>query len=434
MMLFKQNATLFKFFIVLIFCLTNKHFSAKASNITAAAADLSYIFVGFNTQNEAQYELKLHLYYHCITDDNIGNLGFAPIYVTSSCAESTEILLALQNTENVTPLCTQNENDSNCDNGNINGMVRYTYSNNTQPLTLNCEAEDWTLHFSEIHRNPEITNLQNPNEESLYIKAIINNSNGQNYNSPQFDYLKMPYFCENVSSTLSQNITSGNAAFISYESVAVLGSNGQDNSYELPYQDGFSPQNPLTTSNYNFDNNTGEIQFTASETQNAVLAIWVEERDGNGNLIAATMRNIQMVVVACNNQAVVIDASEMFYGVTPNENLNFNVNIGDLDAADDLSIITNVETDFPNEVVENITGAGNNLVLNFNWTPTENDEGLYYFVVQAQDNHCPIMSYQVWSVPIFVTCDIITDTDNFTFCQNGSTEMEINLQGGSPFP
>ncbi len=431
---FKQTILLYKKMLIFsFFCLNISFYAAKASNITAAAADLSYTFLGFNTENKAQYEISLHLYYHCITNDNIANLGLASVAVTSAtCANNSEIFLALQTTENATPLCLQNENNSNCDGGNINGMMRYTYSNASNPLVLECEATDWTLHFSEIYRNPEISNLQNPDEESLYIKAIINNSNGQNYNSPQFNYFKMPYFCKNITDTLKQHITNGNNANISYESVTILGGN-QEDSFELAYADGFSAENPLTATDYNFNNNTGEIQFTPTETQNAVLAIWVEERDNNGNLIAATMRNIQIVVVECDNQPISIHALQSTYGIAPNENLNFEVQINDADINDSLSIFTNISTDFPSEANVNMTGTNNNLSLNFDWTPAEVDTGLYYLTIQAQDNHCPIMSYQVASFPILVTCDIITATDEFVFCQNANTEMEINVQGGSPF-
>ena len=183
MNIYKKIIDLFKIIIVVIFCLNSCLFSAKAqsSNVTATAADLSYNFLGLTAENKPTYEVKLHLYYHCINNNNIASLGFAPVALTylSDTVVKQELFLALQDIQNATPLCVQNANDSNCDVGNINGMMRYTYSNISEPLILNEVGKNWELHFSEVSRNPEITNIQNPNSVNLYVKAIIYNNNGQ---------------------------------------------------------------------------------------------------------------------------------------------------------------------------------------------------------------------------------------------------------------
>ncbi|MEO1452161.1 MAG: hypothetical protein AAFV07_21710, partial [Bacteroidota bacterium] len=112
--------------------------------------------------------------------------------------------------------------------------------------------------------------------------------------------------------------------------------------FPIPYQTGFTVNYPIATSppnNFNFDVLSGQFNFTPSGLQQGIVALLVEEYR-NGVLIGSTMRDIQMVVINCLNQAPIVGPPTNVTGgllngntfsVCAGDTLNFDIQVTDPD-------------------------------------------------------------------------------------------------------
>jgi len=431
-LLYNNNNMKKLFFYFLLINIVNIHFTnAQTTCVTTMGADLTYQCV---SQNE--YILNLDIYYHCIDGEEICPLTAAQIlYRSESLGLEGSYILIQTSGEEITPLCPEQADESNCNGGIYPGVMKYTYTNAGNPFlfTLPAPAADWEISFTELYRNPEISNLQNPEEESLYIEAIINNENNNCSDSPQFAMSPVPYYCEGIIADFSQGAINNNNTTLTYTSIQPL---SYDNTV-IDYLDGYSANNPLDTYEdepFILNPYTGEMIFRPRGKQSAVIAILVEEHDADGTLKSSIMRNVQIVVEDCNNGQVNITPSAPQYGICPEQILDFTIEVQDADELNTISI-TEALVGFPSDNLPTVTqtiNSNNYVSVNFNWQPTSDDAGNYTLVLDILDDSCPFMYRKVITAPIWVTDAIIIENENIQYCNNGEP-MELSIGGGGPF-
>ncbi|MEX0811513.1 MAG: gliding motility-associated C-terminal domain-containing protein [Chitinophagales bacterium] len=426
-----------------LFFFVNTAQEVKASH--AMGADISYVCLGNDS-----FEIRMNFYRFC---DGISapNSASVNIFSPSGCGADQSVTLSqldsilvdgelVPNGADVTPLCDNLASSSNCGSGSFLGVEQYTYSGIVQ---LNTQCPDWTIAYNLCCRNPDITNLQSPASQDLYIETTLNNTVGCN-NSPQFTTLPVPYVCEGRLFNYNQG-----AVDVDGDSLVFTSINPLDNGQPIPYVSGFSPSNPLNTSTpFTVDPNTGQISFTPTGNQFVVITILVEEFR-NGVLVGSTMRDIQVSINSsyCSDQPVnnvSPDTSNVSGGVVtgpssieicPGDSLTFHMYVVDTTAGgtNDLVLLTNSAQGIPgSSFVTDTSATGDTLFGTFTWVPTGLDTGNNVLVIEAGDqSQCPIEAVEITSVNIFVLAGTFAGPD-LQYCPAGGP-LQLNVVGGNSF-
>lgn len=387
----------------------------------AVGADLTYICTGPN-----QYEVSLSFYRDC---DGVSAPVSALVNIGSiSCGFDTTITLtgSPNNPQIVPSICQQQATNTTCQNGNLPGIEEYIYSGN---ITLGCEATDWTVSYSICCRNAAITNLQDPDNESLYVEATLDNTNGKCNNSAQFTIEPVPFICVGDTFFYNHGVVDFDGDSLVFSLINPLTASNTP----INYVGGYSPTNPMTTgAPFSFNTATGQMIVNATSTQQAVVTVLVEEYR-NGVLIGTAMRDIQIVSINspnCSNPPDLtgIDGTIIFdVSVCAGQPVCFDVFTSDFDPNDNVTLeyfgilpgatFTSDNAQFP-------TGS-------FCWTPTSNDVGSNVFSIRARDDHCPIIGSNTQAYTIVVTppsFDLTVDSSNipcFGDPSGGSIDITI---------
>lgn len=395
-------------------------------------ADLSYECLGTN-----QYRISLNIYRDC--SGIAVNNTFSVTLSSASCGQVLNLNLpqiAATGIE-VSQLCAAQINQSTCNGGTLPGVQQYTYQG---IITLPAQCSDWIVATTDAAmccRNPTITNLLAPDIEDLHVRALINNSNGLCNNSPFFTSLPVPFVCSGQLINYNHGTVDVDGDSLVYTSVNPLTTAGAT----IPYQAGFNPNNPLNTSTgFQFANTTGQMTFTPAGIQVAVVAVLVQEFR-NGILIGSVMRDIQVVVLNCNNNSPAAPSvpqnvlgGTLVNGVIqvcPGENVNFQFTATDPNPNDIITVTDNASVSIPAASVTYAGGLGNSVIGTFNWTPTGNDVGLNSFTISVEDNACPTVGLTTISYLIQVLQGTTTGPDT-AFCA-AAGPMQLNVVGGSQF-
>jgi len=405
--------------------------SQKVKASHAMGLDLTYTCLGDNT-----YEFTLNFYQDCegLVQVEYPNLSI----VSANCGEFLSLELvedAVLSGNEVSQICPGES--STCDGGSIQGVEQYIFNGT---ITLPEECDDWIISFSECCRNTAITNLDEPDLYDLYVEALLVNTDGLCNNSPTFTSLPVPYLCINQQNFYNHGVfdVDGNTLVFSLINPMDAGA------IDIDYNPGFDPQNPITTDpgDFNFDVNSGQMIFTPTMQEVDVVTVLVEEFDEYGNLIGSIIRDIQIILVDCDNQqsfldggitnidinnAILIDTTTI--EVCPGSTLTFDIVGADPDSMDTLFMNTNLANAIPDAI---FTTSGINPVIgSFEWEPTVNDVGLNSFSVVLQDNSCPIPSSQIFGFNIFVIEGANAGPD-LAYCPSGGPAT-IVASGGTQF-
>jgi len=182
------------------------------------------------------------------------------------------------------------------------------------------------------------------------------------------------------------------------------------------------------------------MEFTPRYQEVDVVTVLVEEFNDDGLLIGSVMRDIQVVIVDCDNQqsqladivnidensAIQID--DQTFEVCPGARINFVITATDPDTEDTLRLNTNISTAIPNATF--ITEGINPVNGNFIWEPTADDVGYNAFTLSLLDNVCPIPSNQIFGFNIFVLEGVNAGKDKVKCSSNPIT---LTAKGGSAF-
>jgi hypothetical protein len=214
----------------------------------------------------------------------------------------------------------------------------------------------------------------------------LNNNGGICNNSPIFTTRPVPFVCGNQLFNYNHGAVDIDGDSLVYTLVNPLDGPGVN----IPHRGGFTPTNPLTTTGgFNFDRTSGQMTFTPSANQQAVVSVLVQEYR-NGVLIGSTIRDMQLVVIGnCNNNpptATGINGTNQYsIDVCAGFPLCFDIFTNDANAGQTTTLTLN----------NGINGATFNTSgspfqnARFCWTSTPNDIGQNNFSITVTDDACP---------------------------------------------
>lgn len=433
--------------ISILFLFLNKK-EAMASH--AMGLDFTYECLGEN-----EYRFYLNFYQDCSGTLNITQ-SIPIMYLSSqSCNELIELNLnfnaqpasmdtifdAVGSVIRIVPnfevsaIC--DEVESTCNDGPYQGVEKFVF---TADYTLPKACDDWKISYNICCRNEVITNLRIPGLSELYVEALINNTNGICNNSPTFTSLPVPYLCVGQKSFYNHGVFDKDGNDLKFTLINPLSKGGTE--IEIRTEGEFSPTNPIRTINndFQFDQQSGQMEFTPRYKEVDVVTVLVEEFNNDGLLIGSVMRDIQVVILDCDNQqSQLIDVTnanenssiqidDNTFEVCPGTTINFVLTASDPDMEDTLNLNTNLSTSIPN--ANFVTSGINPINGNFSWQPTKEDIGFNSFSVSLIDNICPIPSNQIFGFNIFVLEGVNAGKDKIK-CSD--KPVVLTAKGGSQF-
>ncbi|MEZ4939081.1 MAG: hypothetical protein R2799_15945, partial [Crocinitomicaceae bacterium] len=340
--------------------------------------------ITWECQGNGQYIFQLVIYRDCNGQDITDPLQIIEVWDHPTV---TEIQCFFAYSEDLSPPCTQVSGGPiqlECGTGSSGGngagaIERFVYI--SQPVTLTGipPANGWSFTHDSFSRNNDLDNIANPSSTGITIWARmypLNSSNGSPCydSSPQFGQNPLTITCSGNDFTVGQNIydPDGDSLVFSWgvpldhflsgtfnpptNPVPVSFNNGY--SFDNPTPDqAFSPTNVPAT----LDPTSGAVNFTSNTIGNFSINILIHAYR-NGQLVSETMREVQLIVIACpnyNNNAPVI--TPPFNG---NTSFSTTVNAGDLVNFDFISTDVELLQDGSNQ--SNIlTPSGNQFGTNF---------------------------------------------------------------------
>lgn len=414
--------------------------SDRAEASHAMGADISYQCIDPATN---RFYVEFSFYRDCA---GAGAPFTATINISSAtCGQNLNIVLPKKppgppppgstDSFEVTPLCQSLIGNSTCNGGTLPGVERHVYCDT---ITLPANCPDWVMSYQLCCRNNQITNLQNASSQSMYVQATLNNTIGCN-SSPKFTSLPVPYICSGLPFNYNHGVIEPDGDSLVFSLVSPLTAGGTPIAHVPP----FTPTQPInTTGPFVFNQNNGQMSFTANGVQVAVVTIQVDEYR-NGVLIGSTMRDVQIVVVnvpGCVNSAIRfrgIDSAtvngSIFIDTTrveacPGDTIEFTYMAFNI-AGDTISMTTNIDVSIPNAILDTIQTAVDTIYGKVTWIPTSSDTGLNFFI--ASFNSCPIASSQAYAMEIFVLPGTDAGGDKY-YCPAGGP-VRLRAVGGSQF-
>ncbi len=420
------------FTIVLLLVISANSFASHVMG-----ADITYTCLGNNV-----YEVTLTLYRDC----SGSTIGTSPqtVNFSSSCSTLTASL-AYVSTTDVSQLCPTAL--STCNGGTEPGTEQYVFRGQ---VTLP-PCADWIMSWDLCCRNSAITNLVSPSSQSLYVQTTMNSIAAPCNNSPQFLTIPTPYLCANNLSIYNHGATDLDGDSLYYSLANPLTTPGPPGS-PIAFSTGYSLLQPMiTTAGINLNQTTGEMCFTPSMGQIAVVSILIQEFR-NGVLIGSIIREMQVIVdPSCTNQNPTTGAAATCGGaggmtitqqgptvtqidgnslmMCPNDNVCFDINFSDPDG-NNITINSNVATGIPTATFTVVNNGTPNPVATFCWTPTPLDSGLNVFAVTATDDACPIIGMQTFAYDITIFDQPYAGPDQ-TIC--GPQSAQLSASGGAGY-
>lgn len=397
--------------------------SAKNAHAShAMGGDIYYECINAATNS---YRVTFDFYRDCA---GISAPSSVSIQYTSSCGSGSVTASRIGPGTEVSPLCPAQINQSRCRGGSLPGVERYTYQaviNNLAPCA------NWVFGTGINARNGAITTGPSG---TLWVQSELNNVAAPCNSSPQFTTIPVPYVCVNNLVNYNQGATDPDGDSLVFTLVQPRTS---ATSF-VNFNPGLSPTQPISTSgSFNFNQTNGNLSFTANAIQVGVLAVEVSEYR-NGIRIGSTVRDIQITVLSCANQAANTNGLFNISGgdtldpftarVCPNTTLSFDIQATDPDNHT-VTMTTNVASQIPGA---NFTQSppGTSVSANFSWFPTNNDRGTHRFFLNLVDDGCPVAATASYGITIIVDSLMEAGPDTFILCED---PIRLRAFGGDTF-
>ena len=395
------------------------------------------------------YEVTLIIYNDCSGSTTSGT-SQSITFQSTSCGFNNiaNLPLITGSPTNVSQLCPTAT--STCNGGFNPGVEQFIYRGIIQLPP----CSDWIIHWNSNARNGAITNLINP-QVNFYIQNTLNNVIGVNNNSPQFFTLPTPFLCANQLNIFNHGAsdTDGDSLYYSF-STPLTGTTPPG--LPMTFSAGYSILQPMiTSSGMNLNQQTGEMCFTPSQAQIAVVSVLIQEYRNN-ILIGSMIREMQVIVSGtCNNQPPIaggiaptcgaiggmnittqgpnvtqVDANSLI--MCPGDSICFDIAFNDLDG-DNVTITSNVASAIPTASFS-ITGNGTlNAIATFCWVPTPLDSGLNIIAIQVQDDACPISANSTFTYDITVFDQPFAGNDEFICSTSAIDSVQLIAVGGTNY-
>jgi len=405
--------------------------NAKASHMMGA--DLQFKCLSNDT---IQFTLKFYRDCSGISPDNQYNIDIQ----SATCGIFTSCLVSLVGSPvEVSPLCPSQISQSSCNGGSLPGVQKWEYSGK---IYLPTPCTDYVFSWEDCCRNAAITNIAAPGSTGLRVEATWNKAQADCDNSPAFSALPVPYICLNQLINYNHGGYDPDGDSLVYTMVQPLADATSTFTYNPPFTNTY----PLTTPSgtVTFNSATGQLTMTpsgSSPLETTVLAIRIDEYR-NDTLIGSVMRDIQVVVLNCNNLSPEIvgnDIQNMQGGnqlanniveVCPNSTLTFDVFGHDPDN-NNLTIGSNISTVLPGGTFNQNMFTNDSGVIHISWTPTVNDTGTYVITVNMVDDACPVFGQAAYSYIINVPKSTDAGPD-ISLCWP-DTVAQLQVVGGTIF-
>jgi hypothetical protein len=400
-----------KFFLSLVFSML-----FLCSNQVLAShymgSEITYTCLGGN-----QYEITLSFYSDC---NSVPAPTSANVSLSSSCSNSNITLSAVSGSPfDITPVCATTT--SPCNGGSGYGINKSIYKGT---VTL-AACANWEISYSSCCRNSLPTNLQNPNTQSHFVSAKLNNSAAACNNSPVFQSEATLYSCMGDTTYHSFNAYDSDGDSLVY-SLAPCQTSATNNSN---YAIGYTATTPFSGST-TINPATGLLTVFATTAQTSAICVRVEEYR-NGAKIGQVTRDIQVTMLACTNalpkvhkinNGNIANNSQQTINVGTPITLNFYIYDAEVLAGTQTLSAASV-SNFPTATTNfNATTS----TFTFTWTPTAADVGKHFLNIEFNDNNCPYIGENQYTVSInvlsgpFVTAvdDAFSGTENMPISGN----------------
>ena len=431
---------------------------------TVLASHAAGLDITYECLNTNQYRVTLTFYRECggVGAPN-GNWIDPPnqtyINVYSPSSGNTAFLSLSEITPNPVPVFPTISSSPSCPytgscfGGSTNQTEIYTYQG---IVNLPTQRSDWTIVAALYARNPGITTVPNPDNYDICVRAVINNTNSVGCNSsPIWDYPPPSYLCVNSTTYYSTSANDINGDSIVYSLVNPIycgfqgwNYNFTNNSYNVPYNGGYSFQNFLNGT-VNFDQNTGNVTLLPTSQHTTIWAVKAEEYR-NGQLIGSIMRDIQTTSLSCNSNPPNLTGIDTLILAGPLVNsfyfcangssvMTFDIN-GLTSPPGGSTNITMSSSNLPNNATFTITNNGtNNPIGTFSWVPQYADllNSPFFFTVDLIDDAC------ISNISSYTYQIDLTSSSGFTFMnmtqdvscpgyQDGSIDVTVSGVSGVP--
>ncbi len=423
--------------------------------------DLQYICLGTSGGN-IQFKVIVRFYRNCWDNQTQGPAVSAPSSISLQVSALNCTLSQTSYTLNPDPsasppdgtevsqLCPAQLPYSGCSwssagNPPYPGVQIYTYSG---IVTVPSGCTQVTFGTTDCCRNSSINNISNPGSEELSIKATANTSidpqTGQPYcnNSVAFTNQPVPFFCLGSNVTFNHGGVDVDGDSLVYSLINPMdgGSLPYNN---IPFMGGYSVSCPISTSppnTFQFNTQTGQMQFVPALQEQDVLAIRVDEYR-NGVPIGSAMRDIQVVIMPCtvdipveNPLTNVQNANQVdsfLLQVCPGTPAQFDVQFTD-PGNHDLTLSSNINgtpSALPGATMTQV-GTGDTVIARINWIPASSDTGCHNFTLTAENDDCPINGAHTRVYSICVFAEVHLSAAGPTFC---GTPVKLTATGGTNF-
>lgn len=418
--------------------------SYKATGTHAAGAEILYEWV-----NDSTYRIYYKFYRDCVGNPEPATIDLCYYSTCENVSRSvvlSKVLLLTDGTPNgseVNPGCPGFPTKCTFSSSGLPGYREWWY---TGTVTLPHRCDHWIIYYDHNNRNFAVTNLNAGG--NLYVEATLNNLDFQGNTSPFFSVRPVPYICNNIPYTYNNGAYDRNDDSLSFSIMQPqtgISACAPWPSSPIPYSNPLYniTNNPLQANNtFNIDPRNGQMSFTPASIQQSVITVLVTEHR-NGKVIGTVMRDIQMVVLNCNNPQPLFDINNSTviggsYNDTTvfgcvNQPLNFCFNAVSPLATSVLLLRDNSKTILP---TASITYAGqrtDSVTGCLSWIPGISDTGLKIFTVTVIDSSCTppgIIVSNTFTIPIFIWSQMKVDKDT-AICPGDS--IKLLVAGGADF-
>ncbi len=392
----------------------------------AAGADLRYECLG-----NGEYRFTLNFYRDC---DSVSAPTHADIPISSSCFSNT-LTLPKDTIYQISQVCSNVT--TSCRGGNYQGFENHVYSGS---IILDTTCSDYSATFKEHNRNSPVDNLDfSGGNPELFIDVSLDPTVCNS--SPFLSANPIPYICTGSQISYNLGAVDPENDSLSYSLVTPL--KGSGNAI-IPYVSPYTPTYPLATQSgsFPFNNNKGQMTFTPTTAQTAVVAVQVEEYR-NGQLIGSIKRDMQFQIINCSsNQPTVVDTLLNLQGghftsnnrieMCPGDSLSFDIKAFDEDLGQSITMTSNADVAIPDASFDT-TGSGTDTITgSFSWVPQGIDTSANVFKVTVRDDGCPIFTSQTIAYNIFVLEGTSANPKDEAYCPVGGP-IDINVVGGNQF-
>jgi len=386
------------------------------------------------TGTPGQYIVRLHLYRDC---SGIGLGNNYSVNLSNTCGLGNfNANLALVSSQEVSQICPQQINNTECNGGTLPGYEEYIY----EAVVNIGDCDTWTGTYSLCCRN---TTNNLTGQQAIELTTQINTQTDNCNTTPTVTAQPEPFVCLNQPVSYNLGAFEPDGDSIVY-SLVPASTYGNTSNYTNPY----NGANPIP--GVSIDPTTGTVTYTPTTQGAWVFVIQMTEYNSNGDIVSVTNYEYQTYVEICNNDPPQPPSATPGGGVTnvtgsivqngPNSLTLcqgfqgcFDIVFSDPDAGDILTVQSNLASVLPGAT---ITETGTNpLTVSVCWTPVTTS-GTVTLSFLVEDDACPIVGQNNYAASINVVNPGIPSVNTTTEACGGTDEgtATITMAGGvAPF-